>query len=341
MKFCTVYLPNQEMTCICVAANRHLYPVHELLQDREPFLSAWQLTNDRRLSWLNELFETVFDSQTVAEQFAWAAELRLMEHALQNFRHLPQTDLSYAPVVQATSLRDFFAFEEHVRTARSNRGLDVPPEWYQFPVFYFSNHQSILGHDAELPSPTHGKWLDYELEVAAVIGVECRDVPAEAADEVIAGYTILNDWSLRDLQIEEVKVGLGPAKGKDFATSLGPFLVTPDELEDRRSGKGYDLEMVARVNGVELSRGNWRDIHWSFSEMITRASQGVTLYPGDVLGSGTVGSGCILELGAENVAAKLDRKYGWLQAGDVVELEVERLGVLRNKIVKDSDSLAL
>jgi fumarylacetoacetate (FAA) hydrolase len=232
-----------------------------------------------------------------------------------------------------SSFRDFYSFELHVRTARAARGLEMVPQWYGFPVFYFSNHSAIIAHDMELPAPKHGKWLDYELEVAAVIGKHCPDVAAEDADDVIAGYTIMNDWSLRDLQREEVKVGLGPAKGKDFATSLGPYLVTPDELADRRSGKGYELEMVARVNGVELSRGNWRDIHWSFGEMIARASQSVTLYPGDVLGSGTVGTGCILELGADNVAAKLGRDSGWLQAGDVVELEVERLGVLRNKIV--------
>jgi len=236
-------------------------------------------------------------------------------------------------LLPVASFRDFYSFEQHVRTARAARGLEMVPQWYDFPVFYFSNTASIVIHDAKIMCPTHGKWLDYELEVAAVIGRQCGDVKAEDADEVIAGYTILNDWSLRDLQREEVKVGLGPAKGKDFATSLGPFLVTPDELEDRRSGKGYDLEMVVRVNGVELSRGNWRDIHYSFGEMIERASQGVSLQPGDVIGSGTVGTGCILELGAEHVAAKLGRDNGWLQAGDVVELEVERLGVLRNEIV--------
>lgn len=238
-----------------------------------------------------------------------------------------------AGLLPVNSFRDFYSFEQHVRTARAARGLEMVPQWYDFPVFYFSNTASIITHDAQIACPVHGKWLDYELEIAAIIGKQCRDVRPDDADEVIVGYTILNDWSLRDLQIEEVKVGLGPAKGKDFATCLGPFLVTPDELEDRRSGKGYDLEMVARVNGVELSRGNWRDIHYSFGEMIARASQGVSLQPGDVLGSGTVGTGCILELGADNVATQLGRDHGWLQAGDVVELDVERLGVLRNEIV--------
>lgn len=236
-------------------------------------------------------------------------------------------------VLPVASFRDFYSFEQHVKTARAARGLEMVPQWYDFPVFYFSNTASIVTHETEITCPMHGQWLDYELEVAAVIGKRCQDVAAKNADKVIAGYTILNDWSLRDLQREEVKVGLGPAKGKDFATSLGPYLVTPDELEDHRSGKGYDLAMVARVNGVELSRGNWKDIHWSFGEMIARASQDVTLRPGDVIGSGTVGTGCILELGAEQVAAKLGREHGWLVVGDVVELKVERLGVLRNKIV--------
>jgi fumarylacetoacetate (FAA) hydrolase len=231
------------------------------------------------------------------------------------------------------SLRDFYAFEQHVRTARAQRGLEVPAEWYKQPVFYFSNHRSLLAADAQLKYPAQGNWLDFELEVASVISITGVDIAPRYANDFILGYTILNDWSLRDLQAEEMKVGLGPAKGKDFATSLGPYLVTPDELEDRRSGKGYDLAMAARVNGVELSRGNWKDIHFSFAEMIERASRGVTLYPGDVLGSGTVGTGCILELTPEAVAVKLGRETGWLLPGDIVELEVERLGILRTEIV--------
>jgi len=238
--------------------------------------------------------------------------------------------------VQPRSFRDFYAFEQHVRQARARRGLDVPPEWYEIPVFYFSNHQAFIGHDWPLPAPRHGAWLDFELEVACVIGKEGRDIAAADADEYIAGYSILNDWSLRDLQMQEVKVGLGPAKGKDFATSLGPALITPDVLADRRSGKGYDLAMTARVNGRVVGQGNWRDIHYSFGEMLARASAGCTLHPGDVLGSGTVGNGCLLELGTAfpdgtPVGSGAD---GWLGPGDVVELEVERLGVLRNAILE-------
>lgn len=204
------------------------------------------------------------------------------------------------------------------------------PEWYDFPVFYFSNAAAFSGHKAEIHRPKATVRLDYELEIACVIGKAGVDIPVDRAAEHIAGFAILNDWSARDLQLEEVKVGLGPAKGKDFATSMGPWLVTPDELEDVKitgaKGDRYDMTMVARVNGVEYSRGNFRDIHYTFAEMIARASADCPLYPGDVIGSGTVGTGCLLELGEE--------KGGWLKPGDVIELEVERLGVLRNSIKK-------
>ena len=242
---------------------------------------------------------------------------------------LPMDEVILRPPVRSiTSFRDFYAFEGHVKAARARRGLEMVPQWYEAPVFYFSNHQSIIGNNVPLVAPPYGQWLDFELEIGAVIGRPGRDIPAEQAAPYILGYAILNDWSLRDVQREEMKVGLGPAKGKDFATSLGPWLITPDELEDRRAGKGYDLTMVARVNGEELSRGNWKDIHFSFEEMVARASQGVDLHPGDLIGSGTVGTGCVLELGAEEVG-------GWLKPGDIVELEVERLGLLRNQVVDE------
>ncbi len=232
------------------------------------------------------------------------------------------------PVSPVISVRDFYAFEQHVETARAQRGLEMIPEWYEIPVFYFSNPRTVIGHDEPVVAPAHGEELDFELEVAAVIGLAGRDIPAERADEHILGYTIFNDWSLRDVQRREMKVGLGPAKGKDFASSLGPFLVSTEEIEDRRADKAFDLEMVARINGTEVSRGNLRTLTHSFGEMVARASQGVMLYPGDVIGSGTVGTGCILERTPEAVG-------GWLEPGDVVELEVERLGVLRNRIVID------
>jgi len=227
------------------------------------------------------------------------------------------------------TLRDFFAFEQHVKTARANRGMPMVPDWYDLPVFYFSNPNAIYGPEDTIPIPRYTQAMDFELEVAAVIGKEGRDIPLEEAESYILGYTIMNDWSARDIQGKEMAVGLGPAKAKDFATSLGPWIVTPEELADRRSGKGYDLTMVARRNGVEISRGNWNTLYWSFAEMIAHASQSVTLYPLDVIGSGTVGTGCILELKPETVG-------GWLKTGDVLELEIERLGVLRNTVGEKS-----
>ncbi|WP_139491285.1 fumarylacetoacetate hydrolase family protein [Brevibacillus dissolubilis] len=233
-----------------------------------------------------------------------------------------------SPLPRPLSFRDFYAFEAHVKTARGRRGLEMVPEWYDFPVFYFSNAAAFLGHEDTLVRPKATQWLDYELEIACVIAREGRDIPLEEADSYIAGFCILNDWSARDIQREEVKVGLGPAKGKDFATSMGPFMLTVDELAEvcTRTEKGnrYNLTMTARVNGEEYSRGNLIDIHYTFAELIARASADCTLYPGDVIGSGTVGTGCILELGPEN--------RPWLLPGDTVECEIDRLGVLRNTI---------
>src|SRR5574341_23329 len=231
-----------------------------------------------------------------------------------------------APLPRPASLRDFYAFEQHVKTANANRGRDVPKEWYEIPVFYFSNHQAVFGPGETIPYPVSSRALDYELEVACVIGRQGRDIPAEKAEEHIFGYMIFNDWSARDLQRQEMAVMLGPAKGKDFASSFGPYLVTPDELADRHTGRPgvYDLAMAARVNGEERSRGNWRDLYWSFGDMIARASAGVMLYPADVIGSGTVGTGCLLEI--------TKGQGPWLQPGDVVELEIERLGILTNTV---------
>jgi fumarylacetoacetate (FAA) hydrolase len=222
------------------------------------------------------------------------------EYALEDVRLL-------APVPRPPSVRDAYAFEEHIRNAARVTGRPgVPDEWYELPVFYFSNPAAIYGPDDEIPFPAGSDELDYELEVAAVIG----------AEGAVGGFTVMNDWSARDLQRKEMKVGLGPAKGKDLATSLGPVVVTPDELGDLR------LEMVARVNGEERSRGNMGDMYHSWEAIIERAAMNTQLVPGDVIGSGTVGTGCILEHGDGR----------WLQPGDLVELEVEGIGVLRNVV---------
>lgn len=232
--------------------------------------------------------------------------------------------------LRPTTLRDAYAFEQHVKTANNNRGREVPEEWYKFPVFYYTNHNSIFGPDETIPYPPYTTALDYELEIAVVIGKAGINIRPEEAPEYIFGYTIFNDWSARDIQREEMKVGLGPAKGKDFASSLGPLIVTREALAHKSAGRAgvYDLTMTARVNGVEMSRGNLKDIFWSFGEIIARASDNAELKAGDVIGSGTVGTGCLLEL--------TKTRGPWLKHGDVVELEIEEIGILRNKIGNQS-----
>ncbi|HSR46872.1 MAG TPA: fumarylacetoacetate hydrolase family protein [Anaerolineales bacterium] len=260
---------------------------------------------------------------------AWETAGRVLRERGVGLTHSLDAVQVRAPLPRPPSFRDFYAFEAHVRTAFANRGREIPQEWYKFPAFYFSNPGSVLGPEERVAAPPGSEALDYELEVACIVGVGGRDIAADRAEGHIFGYTILNDWSARDLQQAEMRIGLGPAKGKDFASSLGPWIVTPDELADRSSGRAgvYDLAMSARINGVERSRGNWKDLYYSFGEMIARASAGVDLFPGDVIGSGTVGTGSLLEL---------TRGEGpWLRPGDVVELEIERLGTLRNTVAGD------
>lgn len=247
------------------------------------------------------------------------------ELLFQAYKAYPLADvILLAPLPRPSSLRDFYAFEQHALTCRRQRGLEMVNQWYEFPVFYYSNHQAIIGPDRLIECPSLCHELDYELEIACIIGKQGRNIAADKTDDYIAGYCIMNDWSARDLQRQEVKVGLGPAKGKDFATSLGPYLVTKDELEPYRIGDRYNLIMTAKVNGNLISQGNFKDIYYSFGQMIKRASADTTLYPGDVIGSGTVGTGCILELGTAI--------QPWLQSGDVIELEITGLGILRNTI---------
>ena len=239
------------------------------------------------------------------------------------------SDLSFgSPVLRPASIRDFYAFERHVATMWSRRGQEIPEPWYRLPIFYFSNVSEIRGPGDPVSAPRGSVELDYELEIAALIDTPVHDLPAERGDEAIGGFMVMNDWSARDLQRDETQVRLGPAKGKDFATTLGPWLVTPDELADRRKDKGYDLTATAEVNGTELSRGNWSSITHSFAEMIERASADVRLVPGDVIGSGTVGTGCLLEIKDESGFGR------WLQPGDSVSLKVERLGTLTAPVIE-------
>lgn len=246
-----------------------------------------------------------------------------------------------APVPRPGSVRDAYAFRQHVETSRRNRGLDMLPEFDQFPVFYFSNHRAINGPGDIYCMPAHFDRLDFELEVAIVLNRQGRNIPAAEADDYIGGFMIMNDLSARTLQMEEMKLNLGPAKGKDFATALGPWLVTPDELALYRVdtpaghiGQTHDLKMSCRINGKEVSRGSLEEMHWTFAEIIERASYGVDLYPGDIIGSGTVGTGCFLELnGTGKLRDPADYVEQWLQPGDHIEMEVSGLGVLSNRVL--------
>jgi len=231
------------------------------------------------------------------------------------------------PILAPPTFRDFYAFEQHVGTMWKRRDMEIPEAWFRLPIFYFSNTSEIRGPGEAVWAPRGSRELDYELEVAAVIDTPAGDLDAARGEEAIGGYLILNDWSARDLQREETTVRLGPAKGKDFASSIGPWLVTPDELADARSGKAYDLAMTASVNGSELSRGRWSSAHFSFGEMVERASADVRLRPGDLIGSGTVGTGCLLEIRD----ATLGR---YLEPGDTVSLAIERLGELTAPVVQ-------
>jgi len=249
-----------------------------------------------------------------------------------------------APVPHPTSCRDGYAFRQHVETARRNRGAAMIPEFDQYPIFYFTNHNAIQGPGEIECMPDHFEKLDFELEVAVVLNKKARNVKAAYADSLIAGYMIMNDMSARTLQMEEMLLNLGPAKGKDFSTVIGPWLVTPDELENYRvsakpghTGNSYKLEMKCVVNGVEVSKGNMADMEWTFAEIIERCAYGCDVLPGDVIGSGTVGTGCFLELNGTGLLNDAGYKPQWLQPGDLVEMEVTGLGLLGN-IIEQADS---
>ena len=249
-----------------------------------------------------------------------------------------------APIPRPNSLRDAYAFRQHVETSRRNRGLEMIKEFDNFPVFYFSNHNAIFGPTDNIECmPSHFEKLDYELEIAILIGKEGVNIKAKNAKEYIAGFMIMNDMSSRGLQMKEMKLNLGPAKGKDFASVLGPYLVTPDELsrnviKQDDNGCNYDLEMTCSVNGKLLSKGNLKDMAWSFEKIIERVSYGATIYPGDIIGSGTVGTGCLLEINGTNKLKSSDFTENWLKENDVVEMQIEKLGKITNKIVSNKSN---
>ena len=240
----------------------------------------------------------------------------------------PLEGLDFLAPLEPRTVRDFYAFEAHVRAGRTWRGLEMDPLWYEQPAFYFSNPYAAIG-EGDVPLPPGCSQFDFELEVAAIVGVGGANVSAREGEELVIAYCVMNDWSARDVQQHEMKLSMGPVKGKDTATGLGPWLVTKDELDDVREGNGFHLEMSCRVNGRPYSRALWSDVYWSFGEMVSYAARGTEVRPGDVLGSGTCGTGCILEL----CQTHSPEQYPWLVSGDEVVATVERLGSLRNRVV--------
>ncbi len=245
------------------------------------------------------------------------------------FVMLSETSL-LSPIPKPTSLRDAYAFRQHVEAGRKSRNLPMIKEYDDFPVYYYSNHNAVCGPGEIKINKKHMEKLDFELEIAAIIGKKGENISVEEADDYIFGYTIMNDLSARKVQKDEMKLNLGPAKGKDFATVLGPYIITKDELEPHKinsdEGSRYNLEMSAYINQKLVSSDNFSNITWTFAQILSRISYGATLYPGDVIGSGTCSTGCFLELNQTN---KTDI---WLQNGDRIDLKIQEMGVLSNKI---------
>lgn len=293
--------------------------------DAPPCLTVWRDGSWRRVAGCRDFLEWLHLSESER-----AARLTRLGEPITPARYCP-------PILVPPSLRDFYAFEAHVRNARRKRGYDAPPDaWYEFPAFYFSNPACCVGHEQPVRKPAATDALDFELELAVIIGRAGGDWSLAEAEAAIAGFTLMNDWSARDIQRREMSIGLGPAKGKDFATSLGPWVVTPDELDAWRTpdpdhGSRWDLRLRARVNGQEITNASAGEMYWTFAEMIAHASRDTRLQVGDVIGSGTVGGGCLLEYP--------DGTYPWLQPGDVVELEAEGIGVLRNRVQASTTAL--
>ena len=314
-------------------------------------LSTYKLANNNKeliglvkkdsLINLNEFFGDISLVDLIKKD-NWKSEtLKKIDEEKLVTHHINDVNL-LAPIPNPNSLRDAYAFRQHVETSRKNRGLEMIKEFDEFPVFYFSNHNAIYGPQDEIKCmPSHFEKLDFELEIAIVIGKEGRNLKANEASSYIAGYMIMNDVSARGLQMKEMKLNLGPAKGKDFASVIGPYLVTPDEIKDKLIDKGehgsiYDLKMSCFLNNQLVSEGNFKDMNWTFEQIIERVSYGATIYPGDIIGSGTVGTGCLLELnGTEKI---IDSNYNevWLKEGDVVKMKIDKLGEISNKIVSES-----
>lgn len=314
-------------------------------------LSTYKLANNNKeliglvkkdsLINLNEFFGDISLVDLIKKD-NWKSEtLKKIDEEKLVTHHINDVNL-LAPIPNPNSLRDAYAFRQHVETSRKNRGLEMIKEFDEFPVFYFSNHNAIYGPKDEIKCmPSHFEKLDFELEIAIVIGKEGRNLKANEASSYIAGYMIMNDVSARGLQMKEMKLNLGPAKGKDFASVIGPYLVTPDEIKDKLIDKGghgsiYDLKMSCFLNNQLVSEGNFKDMNWTFEQIIERVSYGTTIYPGDIIGSGTVGTGCLLELNGTGKIKDSNYNEVWLKEGDVVKMKIDKLGEISNKIVSES-----
>lgn len=323
----------EEVDQLAMLVNGQLYNVQELHPDlpttMHMFLQMWEEVIDLAIQ---------LDAQLKAGKMPRATSWGVPYESAQLL----------APVPFPSSCRDGYAFRQHVAAARRNRKVDMIPEFDQYPIFYFTNHNAIQGPGDILCMPDHFRNLDFELEAAIVICKRGRNIPAAEADEYIGGYMIMNDMSARLLQMEEMKLNLGPAKGKDFSTVIGPMLVTPDELEpylipakEGHVGNSYNLKMKCWVNGVQVSEGNMGDMDWTFAEIVERCAYGADILPGDIIGSGTVGTGCFLELNGTGKLNDPNYKEQWLQAGDVVEMEIEGLGRLVNTIVAEESDFSI
>ena len=329
MKLVTFLKDEHDQLGILVDGN--IYAMDSLLNDLPNTMAMF----------LNYWYE-ILPMATVVEQ-------KIKDGLVRNTSGIPFADAEiFAPVPNPTSCRDAYAFRQHVASARRNRKAEMIPEFDQYPIFYFTNHNSIQGPGDIVCMPDHFQKLDFELEAAVVICKPGRNIKAEDANEYIGGLMIMNDISARTLQMEEMLLNLGPAKGKDFSTVIGPMLVTLDELEqyevpckENHTGKAWNLGMKCRVNGKQVSEGNLADMDWTFAEIIERCSYGVNLMPGDVIGSGTVGTGCFLELNGTGLLNDPNFVPQWLQEGDVVEMEIDQLGLLSNTIVKDESDFSI
>lgn len=306
----------------------------------------WNL-KDLDASFPDKMRKFLFSGESVMEKAKnWDAQIKLGK--VDKPFVLENAVILEAPVPNPTSCRDGYAFRQHVAAARRNRGISMIEEFDQYPIFYFTNHNAIQGPGQIDCMPDHFQKLDFELEAAIVVGKKGRNIKASEADAYIAGYMIMNDMSARTLQMEEMLLNLGPAKGKDFSTVIGPYFVTPDELEPYKVpakanhvGNAYNLNMKCWVNGILVSEGNVADMDWTFAEILERCAYGVDILPGDVIGSGTVGTGCFLELNGTGLLNDKNFKPQWLKDGDVVDMEITGLGKLSNTIKKVNSDFSI